>query len=76
MLAAGNKVQINLDLQVRSVTIHVAGEEYKAAAAEAGILAQQLEIMALTAQDKWAREILTATLITGTIQTEDGVKVV
>ena len=76
MLAAENKVQINLDFQVRLVTIHVAGEEYKAAATEVGLLAQQLKIMAGTAQDKWAREILTVSLITGTTQTGDGAKVV
>jgi hypothetical protein len=74
--AVENKVQANLDFQVRLVTIHVAGEEYKAAAAQAGNQAQQLEIMAGTAQDKWAREILTVTLTTGIIQTVDGAKVV
>ena len=76
MLAAENKVQANLDLQVRLVTIHVAGEEYKAAATRAGSQAQQLEIMAGTAQDKWAREILTVILTTGIIQMEVGDKVV
>ena len=76
MLAAENKVQINLDLQVRLVTIHVAGEEYKAAPVPTGSPAQQLEIMAGTAQDKWAREILTVSLTIGIIQTEDGAKVV
>lgn len=76
MLAAENKVQTNLDLQVRLVTIHVAGEEYKAAAAQTGNQAQQLKIMAGTAQVKWAREILTVSLTTGIIQTEDGAKVV
>ena len=76
MLAAENKVQTNLDLQVRLVTIHVAGEEYKAAAAAVGNQAQQLKIMAGTAQVKWAREILTVSLTTGIIQTVDGAKVV